>query len=145
MRARQQEACQELSTVIKYLSARQGKLLAMMGRRRNLMSEAVGELRKPVFQEIRDLYEKISGDRTVGEEDIGRNVAKKDESRSGGRESGVTRQAVAGSGSSEAEVALFSTDVDGRRGTEYTVVAGSGVTRKATAVAQNAGTEGCLH
>ena len=47
---------------------------------------------------------------------------------------GVTQQAVAGFRSSEAVVELFSADVDGRRGTEDTVVAGSGDAGKATAV-----------
>ena len=44
---------------------------------------------------------------------------------------GVTRQAVTGSRSSEAEAGVLLVDVDGRRGTEDTVVAGSGFTRKA--------------
>ena len=44
-------ACQELSKVIKYISARQEELLAVMDRKRNLMSEALEELRKQIFQE----------------------------------------------------------------------------------------------
>ena len=57
---------------------------------------------------------------------------------------GVTRQAVAGSRSSEAELDLLSADVHGRRGTEDTVVAGSAFTRKAIAGSQSAGAEGNL-
>ena len=53
---------------------------------------------------------------------------------------GVTRQAVAGYRSLEAEVELLSAE-DVRK----TVVAGGGVTRKATAEAQSSGTEGNLH
>ena len=71
MRARQEDECQELSNVIKYMSEGQGKLLP------------------------------------------------------------ITRQAVAGSRSCEAEVELRLADVNGRRGTEDTVVAGSGFTRQA--------------
>ena len=52
-----------------------------------------------------------------------------------------TGPAAAGSRSSEAEVELLSEDVSGQRGTEDTVVAGSGVTRKATAAAQSARTK----
>ena len=44
----------------------------------------------------------------------------------------------------EAEVELRLADVNGRRGTEDTVVAGSGFTRQATAVSQSTGTEGNL-
>ena len=36
--------------------------LAVMERTRNLMSDAPEDLRKPIFQEIRDLDEKISGE-----------------------------------------------------------------------------------
>ena len=57
---------------------------------------------------------------------------------------GVTRQAVAGSRSSEAEVEPCLAHVDGRRGTEETVVAGSGFTRKAIAGSQSAELEGNL-
>ena len=60
--ARQEEECQELSKVIKYVSERQEKLLAMVERKRNLISEAPEDLRKQIFQEIRNLDEKISGD-----------------------------------------------------------------------------------
>ena len=56
----------------------------------------------------------------------------------------VTRQSVAGSRSSEAEVELRLADVNGRRGTEDTVVAWGGFSRQATAVSQSAGTEGNL-
>ena len=56
----------------------------------------------------------------------------------------ASQQAVAGSRNSEAEVELRVADVDGRRGTEDTVVAGSGFTRKATGVSRSAGTEGDL-
>ena len=42
------------------MSDRQGKLLAMMERKRNLMSEAPEDLGKQIFREIRDLDEKIS-------------------------------------------------------------------------------------
>ena len=57
----------------------------------------------------------------------------------GGREkatarSGVTRQVVAESRTPETEAELFSAEVDSRRGTEDTVYAGSGFTRKAMAV-----------
>ena len=62
MRARQEEECQEFSKVMKYLNERQGKLLAVMDRNRNLTSEAPEEPRKKVFHEIRDLDEKISGE-----------------------------------------------------------------------------------
>ena len=40
-------------------SERQGKLLAAMDRKRSLMSEPPEELRTQIFQEIRDLDEKI--------------------------------------------------------------------------------------
>ena len=61
MRARLEEECQELSKVINDMSEMQGKLLAMMDQRRSLMSEAPEELRKQIFQEIRDVDEKIFG------------------------------------------------------------------------------------
>ena len=96
------------------------------------MSEAIEELRKQIFQEIRDLDKKISGEelelletKVILEEWLkeGRN-AKVEEGKAkvsaGGR---ATRQAVAGSRSSEAEVELRLADVNGRRGTEDTVVA----------------------
>ena len=51
---------------------------------------------------------------------------------------GVIRQAVAGPRSFEAKVELRLTDVDGRRGTEDTVVFGSGFTRLATDLLQSA-------
>ena len=117
------------------------------------MSEAPEELRKQIFQETRDLAKKISGEelellqiKMTLEEWLkeGRN-AEVEEGRAkvtaGGR---VTRQAVAGSRRSEAEVELRLADVNGRRGTEDTVVAWSGFTRQATAAFQSAGTEGNL-
>ena len=60
MRARQEEEYQELSKVITH--KRQGKLLAMMERKQNLISEAPEDLRTRIFQEIRDLDEKMSGE-----------------------------------------------------------------------------------
>ena len=100
MRATQEEECQELSKVIKDMSERQGK-------------QAPEELRKQIFQEIRDLAKKISGEELelfetkVSLEEWfkeGRD-AEAEEGRAkvtaGGR---VTRQAVAGSRSSESEI-----------------------------------------
>ena len=60
MWARRQEECQELGKVIKYTSERQVKLLAMMERKKSLLSEAPEALRNQNFQEIRELDEKIS-------------------------------------------------------------------------------------
>ena len=86
MRVRQEEECQELSKVIKDMSERQGKLFGLMDRRRSLMSEAPEELRKQIFQEIKDLAKKISG--TVGDQgDFGGMVERREGCRSGGRES----------------------------------------------------------
>ena len=131
---RRRSAKEEFSRVIKYVSERPEKLLAMMEREE--------DLRKQMFQEISDLDEKIPGrgDGTTGEKRIleemlkERRNAEVEEGRvtvsAGG---GVTRQAVAGSRSSDAEVELLVADVDGRRRTEDTVVAGSGFTQKAIA------------
>ena len=59
MRATQKEECQELSKVIvEKMCGRQRKLLTMMERNTNLMSEAPEDLRKPIIQEIRDMDEK---------------------------------------------------------------------------------------
>ena len=86
MRVRQEEECQELSNIIKDMSDMQGKLLGLMDRRRSLMSEAPEELRKQIFQEIKDLAKKISG--TVGDQgDLGGMVERREECRSGGRKS----------------------------------------------------------
>ena len=51
---------------------------------------------------------------------------------------------VAGSRSAEAELKISSAYEEGRRGTEDTVVAGSGITRKATAGTHCPETEGNL-
>ena len=62
----------------------------MMDREKNLMSEGPEELRKQMFQEIRNLDEKISGEETelLGEkEDLGGMVERWEECRSGGIES----------------------------------------------------------
>ena len=72
MSARQEDECQELSKVTKYMSERQGKLLALMDRKRNLMSDAPEELRKtdiPRNQKLgrEDLWR---GDGAVGEKRI---------------------------------------------------------------------------
>ena len=48
MHARQEEECHELSKAIKYVSEGQGKLLRMMERKSNLMSEAREDLRKQI-------------------------------------------------------------------------------------------------
>ena len=61
-RVLEEEESQQLGKVIKYESERQGKLLAMMEPKKNLMSEAPEDLRNLIFQEIRDLDEKISGE-----------------------------------------------------------------------------------
>ena len=110
-------------------------------------------MEKQIFLELRDLDEKISGDemellerkRMVELLKEGRNGEVVEEGRvtvtAGG---GVTRQAVAGSRCSEAEVELRLADVDGRRGTQDAVVAGGGFTRQATIGSQSAGTDGDL-
>ena len=46
MRARHEEAYQELRKVIKDMNERQGKLLAMMERKQNLMGEAPEDFRE---------------------------------------------------------------------------------------------------
>ena len=46
MWARQEEECQELDKVIKYMSERQEKLLAMTERKKRLPGEAPEDLRK---------------------------------------------------------------------------------------------------
>ena len=97
---------EEVRKVITYVSERQGKRLAMMERKRNLMSKAPEDHRKQTFQEISGLDERISAkemvllERRRILEDLlkeGRN-AEVEEGRvkvtAGG---GITRQAVAGS------------------------------------------------
>ena len=61
-------------------STREEKLLAMVERKKNLFSEAPEDFRKQIFQAIRELDEKISGEEVelVGEG--------KKECQSGGRE-----------------------------------------------------------
>ena len=140
MRARQEEECQELRRVIKYMNEMQGKYLAVMERKQNLMSEAQEDLRKKIFQEIRDLDEKISGEelellekkQIMGEMSKERRIAEVEEGRGtvvAG--SGVNRKAIAGSRSSEKGQRTFSVKERGRRkskGTNATVAVGSGVT-----------------
>ena len=64
MRARQEGECQELQHGHPiFVSERQWYLLAMMERKRNWMSEARKDLRTQIFQELGDLYEKISGEK----------------------------------------------------------------------------------
>ena len=58
VQARQEEEYQELSNVTKHMSERQGKLLAMMERTKNLLREAPEDLRTQIFQVIRDLDER---------------------------------------------------------------------------------------
>ena len=53
--ARQEEECQELRKVIKYMSDSQEKLMAMMERKKSLLSKAPEDSRKTIFQEIREL------------------------------------------------------------------------------------------
>ena len=60
MRAKQEKSCQELHEAIKYLNERQGKLVAILERKQKLMCEAPEDLRGQIFQEIRDLDERIS-------------------------------------------------------------------------------------
>ena len=62
MRAKLEEAYQELRKTIKYLNERQEKFLAMIQRERNLTREPLEALRKRIFQEIRNLDERISGE-----------------------------------------------------------------------------------
>ena len=57
MRARQEEECQEVREVIKYMKERQGKPLATTERKQKLMSEAPEDIRE-ILQENRDLDEK---------------------------------------------------------------------------------------
>ena len=64
----------------KYMNDRQGKFLAMVDRKRNLMSEAPEDLREKISQEISDLDEKISGeakDLLEKKEDFGGNVERR--------------------------------------------------------------------
>ena len=133
MRARKEEECQEPRKLIECMSERQRKLLCVMDPKRNLMSEAPEELRTQIFPEIRGLDEKISDEemellerRMILEEWLkeGRNAEVQEERAEVIAGGGVIRQAVAASRSSEAEVELRLADVDGRRGTEDTVVAG---------------------
>ena len=117
------------------------------------MNEALEDLGKQLFQEIKNLDEKISGEemellerkRILEEMLKEERNAEVEEGRvtviAGG---GATRQSVAGSRSSEAEDDLLLADVDCRRGREDPVVAGSCFTRKAIAGSQSTETEGNL-
>ena len=94
MRARQEKACQELSKIIKYMSERQEKLLAVMERKKSSSSEAPEDFRKQIFQEIREPDEKK---KNSGEEmglwrktEFGRNEEGKEECQSGGSKDKVT-------------------------------------------------------
>ena len=62
MRAKHEEAYQELHEAIKFMNERQGKLLVTMKRTQKLMSEAPEALRGKMLQEIRDSDERISGE-----------------------------------------------------------------------------------
>ena len=129
-------------TRIKYMSEKQGKLLAMMERKRNLISEAQEDLRIQIFQEIKD--EKISGKEIelLEKEQILEEMLT--ERRSGAVEErrntvvvvllgrGFTRRAVAESRSSETEGDPPSVEERSRRkskGTDKTVAVGCGVSR----------------
>ena len=58
MLAKQEEECQELSKVIKHMSERQEKLLALMERKKSLQKEALEDLRKQIFRAVRELDER---------------------------------------------------------------------------------------
>ena len=94
--ARQEEECQELSTVIQKMSERQKKLLVMMECKRNFMSEAPEGLRKQIFRESRTLTGRslernwncsLERERARERQDLGGNIKRREECRSGGRES----------------------------------------------------------
>ena len=137
------------------LNERQGKAQGPDGTEANLRSEAPEDLRRRIFQEIRDLDKKID----LSGEEIGLMEKKQileemlKERRSAeveeGRDtviarSGVTRKAVALSRSSKPEGDLHLASVGiGRRGTDDTVV-GHGVTRMAVAGSQSSEAEGNL-
>ena len=58
----------KLGNIIKYTSERQEKLLAMMERKKSLLSEAPEDLRTQIFQEIWELDEKnLEKNGTFGE------------------------------------------------------------------------------
>ena len=94
MRARQEEAYQELHEVVKLMDDKRRKLLAVVGRGLCLVGGAPGALREGgrrggggVLQEIRGLHERIFGEKIAGEKDgLGGNVERKEECRSGSRE-----------------------------------------------------------
>ena len=120
IRARQEEECKNSVRFPKNMNERHGKLLAKMERKQNLMSKAPEDLRKKMFQEVRDLDEKISGEeiglleknQILDKKQIQRRSAETDEGRDpvvAG--SGVTRRAVAGSRSFEREGDLRLADV----------------------------------
>ena len=86
MRARQEEECQELSKVIKYMSKRQEKLLAMMERKKSVSREAPEDLQKQIFQEIRELDGRISEKKWNCGEKQNLEEMLKEERQNGGRE-----------------------------------------------------------
>ena len=58
------------------------KLSERQGSKQKFDKRRSGELRKQIFQEIRDVDEKISGDGTVGEKaDLGGTVERREECR----------------------------------------------------------------
>ena len=99
-----EQMCQEFSQIIKYLSERQEQLLAILERKKSLLREAPDDLRKRMFQEIRELDDRISGRNAQMEEGREKLVAK----------GGVTRIASSGSQTSEMEAELLSADADDR-------------------------------
>ena len=112
MRATQDEEHQELHEAIEYMNERQGKLLAMMERKKKLMSGAPEHLRGKIFQDIRVLDESISAqkvdllEKTQAMKELLKerwNTEVKEWRDTVVAGCGVTRRAVAGSRSSETE------------------------------------------
>ena len=112
MRAKQEEKCQETHEAIKYMRERQGKLLAMMERKRELMSEAPENLLGKILQEIRDLSggtDLLEKKQVMKEILKGRRSIEVEEGRGSVVAGGETiRMVVAGSRSSETEGDLLS-------------------------------------
>ena len=59
-----QEECQELRMVIKHMSERKGELLVLMERKKSLLKEASGDFRMQIFQDVRELDERLSKEET---------------------------------------------------------------------------------